>query len=146
MTTHTITLRDGELDFEGTLLGTATTRENQHWPHDGKYARRGERCKACRWSEASIYKVDGIYGIYTPDQNTVPDTSITPPEAPYLVYTIGGSIVPEETNPMRILWVHRGWDVIEGLVFNQRLGGANREAAEQAAKVDEDIRNAYRLW
>lgn len=146
MTTHTITLREGELDFEGTLLGSGTTRAGQHWRHDSPYAARGERCPACRWSESSIYRVDGIYGIYGDDAEEVPDTTPTPPEAPYLVYTLGGSIVPGETNPIRILWLHRGWDVIQGLLFKNHLGGANRQAAEAAALVDEDIRNAYRLW
>lgn len=47
---------DSALQFEGVLLGSASSRRNNHSPHEGDCALPGVRCSACRWFEVRIFR------------------------------------------------------------------------------------------
>lgn len=142
----TVPLRTGkELDFTGRLLGSASSWQREHRPHDGEHAPVGLRCSACRWIELEIYAVDQVLGQFDPDADQVRDNPEDPP-ARYLVHKRGMSNVEGEIELFNNTWIDRGLEVVRAMVYKDALRGANRDAVAAAARHDPDIAKAYALW
>lgn len=142
--------RDGDVfEFHGVKLGADSSEQETHVDHDGEYARKFEKCSACRWFEVSVYR---RYFTESVDLRTNTDHSrifpIDPVPADYVVHTVGGSIVPGEHRLSRISCSDSGFEVIE-LLTVRKAGGEpfitaqSSRALAQAASRDEDIRDAY---
>lgn len=122
------------VDIEAYLLGIASS---QHEVHDEKahghdeFAPKRVRCSACRWFEVQIYDVSDDPGS----------------DETYLVYTVGKTIVPGETDRVRFVWTNSEHEIVSALVVRQggvpKLPVASDRALAQAAKLDEDIAFAY---
>ncbi len=144
---HTIALRDGnELDFTGRELGYASSHREEHTHGAAPYAARGIPCKACRWIDLHIYRVEGINGVYNPDMAVAPDDGLEKPEGEYLVYTVGRSEVPGEIQMIRLFWTDKGSTVVKACVYKGRLDGVNREVVQAAAVHDPEIAKALQMW
>jgi hypothetical protein len=122
------------VEVQAYLLGYASSQhdthdENAHDP--GETAPKRVRCSACRWFEVQIYDVSD-------DPNS---------DETYLVYTVGKTIVPDETDRIRFVWTTSEYEVVEALVVRQggvpKMPVASGRALAQAAKLDEDIAHAY---
>lgn len=116
------------------LLGYATSQQDEHDDRahgPGETAPRGSRCSACRWFEVQIH-----------DVSDDPESDET-----YLVYTVGRTIVPGETDRIRFKWTDSPRVVVACLVVRQggqpKLPVASDLALAQAADLDEDIAAAY---
>lgn len=142
--THELTLRgvtlpneNGKPDVEvqAYVLGYASSQhdvhdENAHGPDET--APKRVRCSACRWFEVQIFDVS--------DDDEAGTT--------YLVYTVGKTIVPGETDRIRFVWTDSPYEVVECLTVRQggmpKLPVASGRAISQAAYWDEDVAVAYR--
>jgi len=148
--THTIRLRDGnELDIQGTRIGHASSAgdDEPHTNHPGEpFGMPGTRCRACRWIELSIYLVDAVYGVYTPDTETAENETAEAPQGRYLVHKLGQSIVPGEIIKVNLYWTDKAIDVVKSLLYQGRLDGANRLVAARAAQNDPEIYKALQVW
>lgn len=116
------------------VLGHATSQhedhdENAHGP--AETAPRRVRCSACRWFEVQIF-----------DVSRDDDAGVK-----YLVYTVGKTIVPGETDRVRFVWTDSEREVVEALVVRQggtpKLPVASARALSQAARWDDDILDAF---
>jgi hypothetical protein len=138
--------RGGEtIHITGRLLGYGSSRRQEH-THGVTYesghrthnrsARNGQanRCPACRWFEVRILRVTRL-------------TDATP--NPYLVHTLGPSVVPGERTFVRADFAVTGFEVIELCTVRQGERGepyvpaAAARALSQAAGLDRDIQEAY---
>lgn len=143
--TFTLAGRDGrEVTFRGRRLSTANSRQerHEHRTHDLDdrfiFAPKGWRCGACRWFEVTIYAVDGSVALDAP------------PNAVYMVHTVGRSIVPDEIDLARTAWADTADKVIELLVQKRHgrpiLPESSAIAIEDAADLDDDLNRAYDHW
>lgn len=130
-----------EITFTGDLLGTATTQRDEHTcaNYPTYPARRGERCFACRWFEASIYRVRGW-----PAGESRPFAADTR----FMVVTVGGTSVPGEVYFHRAMPTSSGFEVIELLTIRKTgaqpyMSMCASRALSQAAGLDELIRDAW---
>lgn len=77
--THVVSGYDGELTFDGRLLGEATSQRRYHADHGDceTHACAGSRCSACRWFEVRIFRtVDDEYVVEMTGQTTVPGEQV----------------------------------------------------------------------
>lgn len=123
-----LTDRDGSaVTFEGSLLGTGTSFQSEH-SHVGDVPERGTRCSACRWFDVSIF------------ESTDEDTAM------YVVYTVGRSIVPGESDRPKIAWTDSAYEIVELLTTRKddvpRVPKPSLRALAQASQYDEDIAEA----
>lgn len=142
--------RDGEtLDFEGVLLGRDSSEQDIHTDHPDDYAKKYEKCSACRWFEVAIYR---RYVTEGSDLETDPARPriypIDPEPGDYVVHTIGGSIVPGEHRLSRISITDSAFEIIEFLTVRKQgsepfITAQSSRALAQAASKDEDLRDAY---
>lgn len=140
--------RDGDdFEFEGVLLGRDTSEQDMHTDHPGEYAKKYEKCSACRWFEVSIYR---RYTTQEIDLLTTPPTiiDVKPEPSDYIVHTVGGSIVPGEHRLSRISCTDSGFEVLEFLTVRKHnaepfITAQSSRALAQAASKDEDLRDAY---
>jgi len=120
--------RDQErFSFTGRLLGSGSSRNIHHSDHQTEFARRGERCSACRWFEVYVYKRD--------------------PNG-YVVQTIGESDVPGEVRLSRIVETTNAYEIVELLTVRKRdtnpyIPPQSLRALAQAAQYDDDVRDVY---
>lgn len=142
--------RDREtLNFYGVKLGADSSEQDTHADHAGDYARKYEKCSACRWFEVAIYR---RYVTEEVDLETDPAHprifEIEPTPGDYVVHTVGGSIVPGEHRLSRISCSDSGFEVVE-LLTVRKSGGEpfiatqSSRALAQAAALDDGIRDAY---
>lgn len=123
----------GTFAFTGRLLGFASSHRAVHnhslLPHANK------RCPACRWQEVRLFivsKEDEKQGI-----------------GPYVVYTLGPSVIQGETTFGRVEEALTPHEVIELLTVrgaqhaNPFLPAAAARALSQASGLDEDMRDAF---
>lgn len=136
-------VRDGEmLTVTARLLGFASSRRLEH-THGRTYdtgrdhdrpARdaQASRCPACRWFEIRIFRVDD-----------------TRHPGPYLVHSLGPSVVTGERTFVRAEFAQTGYEVIELCTVRRGdrgepyLPAAAARALSQAAGVDRGIQDAY---
>jgi hypothetical protein len=120
-------LMDVKARFLG--VGTSYTPQHRHDVVEREFARRDERCRACRWFEPRIFReVDGARR--------------------YLVHRIGMSIVPTEVPYASHEWVNGAFEVVE--VLTTRRAGSRPYLTHPAARVlaqaadyDNELHNAY---
>lgn len=140
---------DNVASVTGKFLGFATSRREQHErgrsgrasavhaldETTGKpYALAGERCGACRWFEARIFRID--------DAND-------PLDGQFVVHYVGASVVPNETQRSRVAYADGGHALIE--TATSRNLGQNRvfitppmaRALAMAANYDRDVEHAW---
>ena len=149
--------RNGEIVFTGELLGNASSRVEQHVGHrtsttvDGfligtteipLFAAKGDKCKACRWTETHIFRVtEDTFTARTVVGHDVPDT------VRYLIHTMGPSIVPGEFNKCRTEWASTGHEVVELLTVRTSkstyLTASSARALAIAAGKDRMLEEAY---
>jgi hypothetical protein len=131
---HAVASVQGTITFDGYLLGETTSHQPEHFNHVGEFARKGERCYACRWSEYSVYRV------HPDDQQKVGGI--------YLVASYGQTIVPGETIFRRVSSTTSPAEVVEMLTtrkFGQPpvLTSSAARLLAQASDRDVDIQEAY---
>ena len=124
----------GELLFDGTLLGTTDSHQEEHFDHVTAHARKGDRCYACRWSEYSIYLLDAD------DRKRIGGR--------YLVTSYGMSVVPGETIFRRVNATDSPTEVIELLTTRKHMQkpaitGAAARLLARASDLDEDLQEAW---
>lgn len=134
----------GTLSFTGRLLGYASSHRqlHSHALRDVAASLTGRlphrRCPACRWQEVRIFRVD---------EPTSPDPRHG--LAPYVVHTLGPSVVQGETTFGRVEEALTGHEVIELLTVRMTtregpfLPAAAARALSQASGLDEGIRDAF---
>lgn len=136
--------RPSTIEFEGRLLGEASSRAPKHagLVHDeGSFAPPGLRCSACRWFEVRIYTADEM-----PDDEMSTDAV----EAAWIVETVGKSVVPGETDRRQFRRVTEPRQVIGVLVQTKRasrpgeegdtfIPATSRHALDQAADRDDRL-------
>ena len=113
------------------LLGYATSHRMRHNKHaNEQFAIPGEKCPACRWFEARIFRLA-----------TDHDGAI------FAVHTQGPSLVPGEIMKCRLAYGQSGYEVVELLTVRKAdaifLPAASSRALAQAAGLDRDIETAY---
>ncbi len=95
--------RHAAVRFRGRLLGVSSShRAYQHSSHPGQpHARPDQRCAACRWFEARIFREAGG-------------------DRRFLVHRTGVSVVPGEVTRTRFEWLRSGHEVVESLTIRRR--------------------------
>ncbi len=141
---YTVAVDSGDLMFEGQLIGESTSRRDDHiHPYSPSgFAPPGVRCFACRWMEAKIFIVSKIVTVDTAG------THHHTPSGRYLVYTVGGSIIPSEITYRRAVFTRGGYEVLELLTIRKQgaepyMSAVSARALSQAAQCDHGIRDAY---
>lgn len=124
----------GTVSFLGRPLGTTTSHQEGHFHAADRFASRGERCYACRWSEYRLYAVD------TDDRARVGGR--------YLVVSYGHSTVPDETTLRRVNATDSPAEVIE-LLTTRKYGqqpvitSSAARLLARASDLDADIQEAW---
>jgi hypothetical protein len=121
------------LTVTGRFLGVGSSARSAHAPHLGEFAEAGERCRACRWFEARIFR----FG-----ENADGD---------FVVYNVGQSVVPGETPRYTVRRVASAEEVVD-LLTRRSDGGVGGSSTvslpaeivlSTAAQHDRDIHEAY---
>jgi hypothetical protein len=146
-------VRDGQrMLVVGRLLGFASSRRTDHthgrtYDTGREYDRpardaQASRCPACRWFEIRIFHVSGVDAEPTGEhQSGFP--------GPYLVHSLGPSVVLGERTFVRAEFARTGYEVIELCTVRRGdrgepyLPAAAARALSQAAGVDRGIQDAY---
>lgn len=117
----------GDLAIRGRFIGLGSSEHRTHKDHPGEYAERGGRCGACRWFETRIFRLADGTG--------------------YLIYNVGVSLVPGESNFVSVERARTAHEVVER--YTRRRDGEvyltspSARALSQAAGFDEAMRDAY---
>lgn len=99
---HTLPTRDGPVSITGTLIGFGTSESPLH-SHADAVAQPGQKCKACRWSEVKIFRLDA---------------------GDFIVHTMGETRVPGELTKTRLVRTADAIAVIESLIVNKYERGS----------------------
>jgi len=120
--------------LDGTFLGMSSSRRTEHRGHDDtEFAPQGIRCSACRWFEPRIFRE-------------------TDEPKRFLLHQTGVSIVPGETNRIRLEYALTGEEVIAVMVTRRSLPNGSQDAfltmpasrvLAQASAFDDELRVAY---
>lgn len=133
--TFTVTGPRGPITFTGTLLGESDSHQDGHFHTGTDYARKGERCYACRWSEYRIFRVTEL-------------SSELDHAGRYLVVSLGQTIVPGEEVFRRVSTTDSPTEVIELLTtrkFGQQpvITSAAARLLARVSDLDPDIQEAW---
>ena len=121
------------MKIQARLLARVSSRREGH-NHTEAVPERGWKCSACRWIEIEIFRTH---------DNT------------YVVYTLGRSALPDESDRPTVTSTTSPFEVIELLTVRRRIGtpGNTRMSAfvptqsaralAQAAEHDNRLRDAY---
>jgi len=131
----------GSVTFKGELLGETSSHQNQHFHPGADYARKGERCYACRWSEYKIFTVTEL------DTRTLVAFG-SHYAGRYLVASFGQTIVPGEEIFRRLDATDSPAEVIELLTtrkFEQKpnITSAAARLLARVSDMDRDIQEAW---
>jgi hypothetical protein len=85
-------LEHGSLPVHGVFLGVASARQDKH-NHAGEFTPGGRRCPACRWYEPRLFRE-------------------TAPPRRYVLYTLGCSNMPGETDRPRYRFAEDAYEAI----------------------------------
>jgi len=128
--TYSLPTPDDSVELTGQLIGYASSQRFRHSNHPNTHAAKGEKCPACRWFEARIFRLQ--------ESN---------PSGVYAVHTQGPSLVPDEIVKCRLSYAQSGYEVVELLTVRRVneifLPAASSRALSQAAAFDEGIETAY---
>lgn len=125
--TWVLPLLDGELEITGTFIGVASARQDKH-SHSGPAAPPETRCPACRWYEPRVFRIDET--------------------GKYLLYTLGCSDIPGETDIPRYRYAANAHEVIFNMATQHEESGTRflttpaRLMFRMAANHDPDIAEA----
>lgn len=117
---------DNAMQFEGTLLGYASSKRSNHSAHDEECAPAGVRCSACRWFEVRIFRTT---------------------EQEYVVEMTGQTLVDGEKTRHRAEVTQSPYWVID--VLTQRdndrtfIPLVSKRALAEAAVHDLELKDAY---
>lgn len=148
ITEHELLERDSDETFivTGKLLGFASSETNQHSGHSSDFAPRGVRCSACRWFEVRIIEVDEVIDELRNDDNIIRQRK-TPPQAQFLVHTVGRTEIPHERQYVRVEWCAGGPTILNALTVRKKndtfMTGSSHKALAMASEYNDDIRDAY---
>lgn len=123
----------GQLQFDGELLGLATTHQEAH-THPGEFAPRGRKCQGCRWSELHIFRESDD-------------------DRRFIIYTVGASDVPEEIDRCRVRYGSDAWEAVYALSSQhgedperRMISFVARRAIEKAGLREPDFVLAMAEW
>lgn len=124
-----------EITFRGHLLAEATSHEATH-QHQGEHAPPHWKCRACRWFEVGLYRVDD------PDQD---ERNV------YMVHTRGMTNVPNEITYGRAAWAESPYQILVLLTQWKKdktamLPEVSLEALWTASDHDPALRDALNRW
>jgi hypothetical protein len=110
--------------------------------HEAEFARKGERCFACRWFHAQIFEVERV----TDEGSKIRYGADHLKK--YLIVTVGGSIVRGEHQLKRLAFTDSPHDIIEILTIRKAgaepyLPAVSARSLAQAAQYDSKIRDAF---
>lgn len=131
----------GPITFKGRQLGETSSHQDAHFNHAEDFARKGERCYACRWSWYQLYEV------YELDQRSLIAYG-TRYTGKYLVVSFGMSIVPGEDIYRRVDTTDSPAEVIELLTtrkFGQQpvITSSAARLLARASDLDPAIQEAW---
>jgi hypothetical protein len=123
-------------EFDGALLGSASSRKDDHTDHPGRWAAKTEKCSTCRWLTVEIYR------------RRSPATDAGPVTYDYVVHTVGDSAVPGEIRFSRVSYTTSPYELIELLTVRRAgttpfIAPQSSYALAQAADIDDGIQEAY---
>lgn len=133
MERFTLQTRDGPVELTGTLLGQGSSQDAVH-SHATKFAPKGAKCRACRWYEVQIYRLD---------------------DGDLLAHTAGRSAVDGEFTKTRLLRSSDARALIAQLVVQRRDRGRiidvfmplpAQDALDAASDHDDEISAALDTW
>lgn len=137
------------------FLGLGTSHTSNHSDHRtrdhdrSEYVRRGERCNACRWFEARIFRElelpDGVASLEELDDPTQARLG------QYIIHNAGMSIVPSEVALYRYEVTSSPYMVVELMTTRRVTDGKpqvflakpSAHALASAAEYDPALRGAY---
>ncbi len=122
---------DDTLRVAGKFLGMSTSYSQFHRHPGDRTAEQNEKCRACRWFEARLFR----------ESNG---------GQRYLVHRTGRSIVPDEVTFTSHEWVRGPHEVVEALTTRPRNGDRtpyltvpSARVLAQAASYDDELSQAY---
>lgn len=138
------------------FLGMGTSHTTQHSDHARPHAdrpatrfvARGERCNACRWFEARIFRElvlpDGVTEL---DDPRVVDSTL----GDYVIHNAGMSVVDGEVPLYRYELVRSAYMVLESMTTRRVTDGGpqvflakpSAHALASAASLDDELRDVY---
>lgn len=126
-------------EFVGQFLGVGSSYRPRHTAHQGEFAGKGVKCHACRWFEARLFRLG------------------EEADGDYLIYNVGRTIVPGETQRYKWDNVISPYEVVE--IFTTRRLNTSAEPGSsqwsvhlsipaarvlsQAAAFDVGLKDAY---
>lgn len=141
--------RLGACETYARFLGMGTSHAATHAPHADEFVPRGQRCNACRWFEARIFRElllpDGAAAL--DDVDDADDVRL----GSYVIHSVGGTVVPGEVPLYRFEEAASPFSVIE-LMTTRRLTDRGPEAylakpsaaaLAAAAGFDPQLADAY---
>ena len=139
---HAVKTSDGVVEFTGVLLGETENRAERHTHESTRFAKRGERCSRCRWSEYRLYRVDRYIDHV---DSTTDETKFV---GKYLVVSFGHSVVTDETTIRRVVATNSPAEVIELLTtrkFGQQpvITSSAARVLARASDMDDAIQEAW---
>lgn len=133
----------GSVTFRGKMLGETDSHQDGHYHATSEvpFARKGQRCYACRWSEYKLFTVDEL------DTRTLIAFG-SHYAGRYLVASFGQTIVPGEEIFRRLDATDSPAEVVELLTtrkFEQRptITSAAARLLARASDLDPDIQEAW---
>lgn len=120
---------DRVVAFTGRLIGSASSKSPQHRGHSGEFATKGDRCSACRWFTAEIFRTEA---------------------GNYVLATTGDTVVPRERTFRKVTTSDRPEGIIESLHLIDPDGvkyipRVSRTALEAAMSNDPGLQEAYQV-
>lgn len=146
------TSRSDDLEYYRTyarFLGVGTSHTTTHQFHTDEFVKRGERCNACRWFEARVFRelelpagVDDFTELDDPRQARLGN---------FVIHFAGMSIVDGEVPFYRYETTSSPFMVIESMTTRRLtergpevfLAKPSAHALAVAAQYDADLRDAY---
>lgn len=121
-------LTHGDLEIEARFLGVASSQQDGH-SHPGETVIDSRKCSRCRWFEPRIFRE-------------------TSGERRYILYTIGCSDVPGETDFIRYKYARDAYEAVANMKTPhpqtgvRAIVGVTKRMFEQAAAFDTDLKAA----
>jgi hypothetical protein len=147
---YVLPTRDGPATVRGRLIGFASSHRDDHNHPGHEFApitnietNRRAHCTACRWFEVRI--IQEYDDNYDPSRVDVPHVDSLC--VGYVVHTLGGSVVPDDTIFCRLARTESPYEVVELLTVRRdgqvMLPGHSARVLAQASHYDEYLADAY---
>ena len=131
----------GSITFRGRLLGETDSHQTQHLHLGADFARKGERCYACRWS---IYRIYEVFELDQRSRTAYGEDYV----GRYMVASFGQTIVPGEEVYRRVVATNSPAEVVELLTmrkFDQapRITSAAARLLARVSDLDPALQEAW---